>query len=90
VIKKLFARIKRIHTITMLRISAVLTIVGLAFMVWSLIQPTPMPVMLAMSVGQAFGTFAFMLYLVVIVIDLKRGRRLKRESMQNISFEEKR
>ena len=88
-IKKLLERAKRVHTITMLRISAVLTIIGLALMIWSLIQPTPMPVILAMSVGQGFGIGAFALYLSVIVIDLRRGRRLRRESQQNIVFEEK-
>ena len=52
---------------TALRIAAVLTLVGLALMVWSLVQPTPLPVMLAMTVGQAVGTVAFALYLVVVV-----------------------
>jgi hypothetical protein len=68
----------------LLRISALLTIVGLAFMVWSLLQPTPMPVILAMSVGQAAGTLAFALYGYVIVADLRRDRRARRESLRNI------
>jgi hypothetical protein len=84
VIAKLVARVKRIEMTTLVRISAALTILGLALMVWSLLVPTPMPVMLAMSVGQAFGTSAFMLYLVAIVIDLRRERRAKRESQQDL------
>jgi len=68
----------------LLRVSAVLTIIGLAFMVWSLVQPTPMPVILAMSVGQGAGSLAFGLYLYVIVVDLRRDRRRRRESLQNI------
>lgn len=83
-IAKLLARVKRVKMTTLVRISAALTILGLAFMVWSLLVPTPMPVMLAMSVGQAFGTTAFMLYLTAIVIDLRRVRRAKRESQQNL------
>ncbi len=57
---------------TTLRIAAVLTLFGLALMVWSLLQPTPLPVMLAMTVGQAFGTTAFALYLLVVIRALRR------------------
>jgi hypothetical protein len=83
-IAKLVERVKRVKMTTLVRISAVFTIIGLAFMVWSLLVPTPMPVMLAMSIGQVFGTTAFMLYLTAIVIDLRRERRAKRESQQNL------
>jgi hypothetical protein len=55
-----------------LRFSAVLTLVALALMVWSVLQPTPLPVMLAMSVGQLLGTIAFALYLYVVLRDLRR------------------
>lgn len=68
----------------LLRISALLTVVGLMFMVWSLLQPTPLPVMLAMSVGQGFGMLAFGIYLYVIVADLRRARRARRDSKENI------
>lgn len=64
----------------LLRISAILTIVGLALMVWSMLQPTPLPVMLAMSIGQLFGTVAFGMYGYVIVADLRRAQRQRRES----------
>jgi len=83
-IAKLVARVKRVQMTTLVRISAAFTILGLIFMVWSLLVPTPLPVMLAMSVGQAFGTSAFMLYLFAIVIDLRRERRARRESQQNL------
>lgn len=80
IVKRMLDRAKRIQMRTLLAISAVCTIVALAFMVWSLLVPTPMPVMLAMSVGQALGTLAFGLYLTAIVIDLRRARRARRES----------
>src|SRR5688572_25010213 len=90
IVSKLVARAKRIEMITLLRISAALTVLGLASMVWSMLQPTPLPVMLAMSAGQVFGTTAFALYLIVIVIDLRRGRRARRESVQNLQLEAER
>ena len=57
---------------TLLRIAAVLTLIGLALMAWSMLVPTPLPVMLAMTVGQAIGTAAFGLYLLVVVRELRR------------------
>jgi hypothetical protein len=51
-----------------------MTLIGLALMAWSILQPTPLPVMLAMTVGQAIGTSAFAIYLVVIVRELRRER----------------
>lgn len=72
----------------LLRISAVLTILALAFMVWSMVAPTPLPVMLAMSVGQFLGTVAFGLYGFVIVQDLRRVRRARRDSLHHIDTAE--
>jgi hypothetical protein len=60
--------------VTALRISVVLTLVGLALMVWSILVPTPLPVMLAMTVGQVVGTVAFVLFLVIVVRDVRRER----------------
>jgi hypothetical protein len=65
---------------TLLRLSAVLTLIGLAFMAWSLVRPTPLPVILAMSVGQVFGTTAFALYLVVLWREAIVKRRERRAS----------
>ena len=55
-----------------LRGAAVLTLVALALMVWSVLQPTPLPVMLAMSLGQVIGTAAFAMYGYVVIRDLRR------------------
>jgi hypothetical protein len=62
-----------------LRISAVLTLIALALMMWSLVQPTVWPVMLAMSVAQGMGTLALGLYLLVVVRDLRGSRDAARE-----------
>jgi hypothetical protein len=65
---------------TGLRISAVLTLVALALMVWSLLDPTPLPVMIAMSVGQLLGTIAFAIFGLIVFEDLAR-RRAERRSI---------
>ena len=65
----------RISAMTALRVSAILTLVGLALMAWSMLQPTVLPVMLAMTVGQGIGSMAFGLYLYVVIRDLRRARR---------------
>lgn len=59
----------------LLRLSCVLTLVGLGLVVWSLLVPQPIPVVAAMSVGQGVGTLAFLVYLVVVVFDLRRAYR---------------
>lgn len=60
--------------------SAILTLIALGLMVWSLFQPTPLPVMVAMSVGQGLGTAAFAAYGYVVVRDILRLRREKRDA----------
>jgi membrane protein implicated in regulation of membrane protease activity len=61
--------------VTALRVACVLTLVGLAFMCWSMLQPTWIPVMVAMSVGQIIGTTAFAIFGITIVRDLRRSYR---------------
>jgi len=64
---------------TLLVIASVLTLLALALMVWSLLQPTPLPVMVAMSAGQVLGTAALGAYIYVVVKDLFRLRRERAE-----------
>ena len=66
-----------------LRISAALTLLALALIVWSVLEPTPLPVMLAMTVGQGLGTAAFAIFGLIVLKDLTRSRRARRESLQN-------
>jgi hypothetical protein len=65
---------------TALRWSALLTLIGLGLMAWSMLVPTPLPVMLAMTVGQGIGCTAFALYLYVVIRDLRRDMRRAREA----------
>lgn len=57
-----------------LRIAALLAIFGLVFMCWAVLQPTPMPVILAMSIGQGAGTLSFLMFLFVVIADLRRAK----------------
>jgi len=61
--------------------ASILTLVALALMVWSVIQPTPLPTILAMSVGQLFGTVAFGMYILAIVVDVRRDARARRRAI---------
>lgn len=51
-----------------------LALVALGLVVWSLLDPRPVPVMVAMSVAQGLGTLSFLLYLGVVLADLRRAR----------------
>lgn len=58
-----------------LRAACLLALAALALMVWSLFDPRPIPVVLAMSLGQLLGTLSLAAFLIVVVVDL-RGRRI--------------
>lgn len=68
---------KRVSSMTLLRVACVTTLIALGLMAWGIVHPKPVPVMVAMSVGQALGTLAFLLFLGVVLRDLGpvlRGR----------------
>jgi hypothetical protein len=52
-------------------ISAILTLAALALMVAGLFWPSPLLLVLAMSLGQLFGTSSLALYLLAIALDLQ-------------------
>ena len=53
--------------------ACVLGLIGLALMTWSLFDQGWIPVMAAMSVGQGIGTLSFALFLVIVIIDLRKA-----------------
>ncbi len=59
-----------------LLLSCWLTLIALGLFVWSVLDPDPIPVMLAMSVGQVLGTIATLSFLSVLVTDLIAARVL--------------
>ncbi len=52
-------------------ISAITTLVSLGLMVMGIVFPRPILLVLAMSLGQLFGTLSLALYLLAIVLDLQ-------------------
>ena len=52
-------------------ISTVTTLVSLGLMVAGIVYPKPILLVLAMSLGQLFGTLSLALYLLAIVLDLQ-------------------
>lgn len=57
-----------------IRLACVLTLIALALMTWSLVDPQPLAVIVAMSVGQALGTGSLLLFIVAVLLDLRRAR----------------
>lgn len=58
----------------LLTISCSMALVALALMVWSILDPRPIPVVLAMSLGQAIGTISMISFLAVVGDDLRKAR----------------
>lgn len=52
-------------------VSCSFALLALGLIVWSLLDPRPIPVIVAMSVGQAIGTLSFAAFLVVVATDLR-------------------
>jgi len=71
-------RAVRLNSVRLLRLAAFLALAGLALMVWSLLDPRPIPIMAAMSVGQGLGTLSFVIFLVVVVQDAWRANRKRK------------
>lgn len=56
----------------LIQVACVLALAGLALLAWSILDPSPLPVIAAMSVGQGLGVAAFLCYLVAVLVDLVR------------------
>lgn len=64
-----------------LRVAAVLALIGLAFVAWSIVDPRPAPILLGLSVGQGFGILSFLLFALVVAADLGLKRHIKHEGV---------
>jgi hypothetical protein len=60
-----------------LRVAALAALVALALIVWPLFDPSPIAVVVAMSVGQMLGTLSFVAFLVVVFFDMRRAGLLR-------------
>jgi hypothetical protein len=56
-----------------LRVASVAMLVSLALMAWGILDPRPLPVIVAMSVGQGIGILGAALFLLVVARDLRRS-----------------
>jgi hypothetical protein len=52
-----------------------LALVALVLMCWSLLDPRPLSIVVALSVGQATGTLSLVVFLVVVARDWRRAQR---------------
>ena len=60
-----------------LRGACLLALAALGLMTWSLFDPRPIPVILAMSLGQVLGTLSLLAFVICVVADV-RARRARR------------
>ncbi len=63
--------ISRLTIRRLVLISTITTLVSLGLMVMGIVFPKPILLVLAMSLGQLFGTLSLALYLLAIVLDLQ-------------------
>jgi len=56
----------------LVRSACVLGLCALALMAWSILVPTALPVIAALSLGQVLGALAFLAYLLAIVAEIRR------------------
>jgi hypothetical protein len=61
-----------------LRLACWSALVALGFVAWSIVDPRPAPVVLAMSLGQVLGTLSFAAFVFVVVADLSARERRAR------------
>jgi hypothetical protein len=61
----------------LLRVSAILALVALPLMVWSVVDPTVWPVLVALSIGQGIGTLSFLLFLIAVARDLGVKKKIR-------------
>jgi MFS family permease len=57
----------------LIQVACILALLGLALLSWSILDPTPLPVIAAMSVGQGLGVAAFLCFLAAVLVDLVRS-----------------
>jgi hypothetical protein len=64
----------RVRVEGMVTAACVLGLLAIALMCWSILDPTPLPVMVAMSVGQIVGTLSLACYVGAVLLHGVRRR----------------
>ena len=70
---KLWERLIQRSVGQLTRVAAVLALLALAIMAFSVVYPRPLWVVFAMSVGHVVGGAAFACYLVAVLVDVSRS-----------------
>ena len=65
----LWNRILRRSVPELVRVACLLALLALGLVCWSVLDPRPVPVILAMSAGHAIGGSAFACYLLAVILD---------------------
>lgn len=68
---------KQLSVHSLVNWACVFALIALALMGWSFVDPRPVSIMVAMSIGQVIGTLSFGAFLLAITIDLRRARVLQ-------------
>jgi hypothetical protein len=84
---KLITRIVRASVPQLIRVACVLSLVGLAIIVYSILFPRPLAVISAMSIGHGIGGVAFACYVLAVVLDTVGRERATPEQQRNDSLE---
>lgn len=53
------------------RLACVASLLALGLIIWSLLDPRPLPVIAAMTVGQVIGTLSLLLFLGSVALDVR-------------------
>lgn len=60
---------RRVGSQKLVLAACVLGLIAMALMCWSVLDPTPFPVLVAMSVGQGIGTASLLCYLSAVFVE---------------------
>jgi hypothetical protein len=58
--------------------ACILTLVAIVLMSWSVLDPTPLPVMMALSVGEGIGTLGLLCYLAAVLLQQRATSKARR------------
>jgi len=84
----LFRRALGVPVVGLTRAACVFALLGLGLMSYSIIDQRAIPVIVAMSVGHAFGIAAFACYLLAVILDTRNSRTLAVSEPRNSSLDE--
>jgi hypothetical protein len=70
------SRLAQRSVVELTRVACFLALAGLAVIVYPIVAPSPLGIIVAMSIGHTIGIAAFACYLLAVLVDVARLRRL--------------